>query len=241
MDKPCVPWLRSLEGESRALGCPVEGGVAEQLWMFCELVARAPFRATASRSMDELRRKHVVDSLTALRPADVKPGERLLDVGSGAGFPGLVLAIARRDVSVCLLEPIAKKAAFLEAAAAALGVANVAVERARAEDLGRKSRWREAADCVVARGVAPMAVLVEYTLPLCRVGGRMVALKGPAAAAELAHARAALSLLGAGRVVMESLRLPGGDEPRVVVRVEKSRSSPGRYPRSAAVIRRLPL
>lgn len=214
---------------------------AERLLRLLELVRGAPFNLTAIRDPAEMRRKHLLDSLTLLPVARLAAGERVFDVGSGAGFPGLVLAVVCPEVRVELIEANARKGGFLQSAADALHLPNVGVRIARAEDLGREAGWRASADCVVARAVAPLPVLLEYVLPLCRVGGRCVALKGPRAPEEVAAAANALNVLGGVSPAPVLLRLPGGGEQRVLVRIDKVRPTPARYPRAAGQPARRPL
>jgi 16S rRNA (guanine527-N7)-methyltransferase len=162
---------------------------------------------------------------------------RLVDVGSGAGLPGLPLKIARPDLDVTLIEADQAKAAFLVHAAARLGL-DVDVVSRRAEDAGRDGRYRETFDAAVARAVAPMPVLAELCLPLIRVGGRLLAQK--AAAEDVAAASHAIELLGGslGSTVAapSAMRRAG-----VVVIVEKVRPTPDGYPRRAGVPARKPL
>lgn len=214
-------WLEALRVEAAAVGERMAPETATVLWHLCGRVAGAPFRATATRDLVELRRKHVVDALTCLPLAALREGERAVDLGSGAGFPGLVVAALRPDVVVELVDAQQKKAQFLEESVEQLGLRNVRVRRARAEALAREVGWRGACDCVLARALAPMRRLAELGLPLCRDGGRLIAFKGPRADEELQEARDALGRWR-GRVTGRvELRLPGSGERRVVLRIER--------------------
>jgi 16S rRNA (guanine527-N7)-methyltransferase len=155
----------------------------------------------------------------------IAPDESLIDVGSGAGLPGLVLAIARPDIPVCLVEPLARRVAFLEEAVAALDLGEqVQVIRGRAEELVRPKRpVLPAADVVVSRAVAPLDRLARWCLPLTRIGGRMLAMKGSSATDELAAHGAAVAKLGGG---VPSIVLCGKglvDPPATVLVVERIR------------------
>lgn len=233
--------VERLVAEAGAVGVPLQMAAAARLLALLALVRAAPFNLTAVRDPDEMRRKHLVDSLACLPAAQLAPGEAVLDLGSGAGFPGLPLAVVRPDIGLTLLEASAKKVAFLQVAIARLEAANVEAVHGRAEDVGRDARWRERFDCVVARAVAPLPVLAEYALPLCRVGGRVVGLKGARGDEELAQARQALERLGAGPVARHAFALPGGGEARLILVIHKARPTPGAYPRRAGVPSQRPL
>lgn len=177
------------------------------------------------RETDRLWDRHLLNC-AVVAPA-VPPGATLADVGSGAGLPGLVLAIARPDLSVRLVEPLLRRATFLSEAAATLDLTNVEIVRARAEDLS--GRWT--VDVVTARAVAPLDRLVRWCLPLVRPGGEVLALKGARAQEELAATQADLARVG---VVSASVELFGEgllDPPTRVVRlVRGERSTPPRRP-----------
>jgi 16S rRNA (guanine527-N7)-methyltransferase len=230
-----------LRAEAAAVGVQLGPEAAERLLALCGLVREAPFNLTAVRDPDDMRRKHLVDSLACLPLADLRAGERVLDLGSGAGFPGLPVAIACPEVQMVLVEAVGKKAEFLRRAVERLGVAHACVVQARAEDLGRRAEWRERSDCVLARAVAPLRTLLELALPLCRVGGRLIAFKGKRAEEELAAARGALEVLGGSCTARRELRLPGGGEHRTLLRIEKVAPTPPGYPRRAGVPTRRPL
>lgn len=200
------------------------------------------FNLTAITDPDEVARKHFVDSLSLLRTPECQgEGVSLVDVGSGAGFPGLVLAIARPAWRVVLVDALAKRVEFLRAAAAELGAGNVQAAHARAEDAARRPEWRERFDLATARAVAHLPVLAEYCLPLVRVGGSFLAMKGPAIAGEVESAGRALQRLGGRLSGVDSFSLPGTEEGRSIVRVLKVQETPAEYPRRAGTPERRPL
>lgn len=223
------------------IGRPLSDEEISRLTAHFQLVAAwsARARLTAITRPAEAAKLHILDSLLCLR-AGIPDRASVVDVGSGAGFPGIPLAIVRPDLSVVLLEPAARKAAFLEMAAAALHLA-VRVEAVRAEDAGRDPRRRERFDVGVARAVAPLPVLCELILPLVRVGGKAVLLKGPSVRTELPQGRAAARRLGGDGEpqVIEAL-LPGGVRRSLVV-IGKVAATPAAYPRRAGVPARHPL
>jgi 16S rRNA (guanine527-N7)-methyltransferase len=182
---------------------------------------------------------HVGDALTLLR--FIPPGpQRLADVGSGGGVPGIPLAIARPDVQVVLIESTRKKAAFLEEAVTKLGLENVRVSAVRAEDAGQSAQLRESFDVVVARAVATMDWLAEWCLPLVKKRGKMLAMKGPKAAEELPAAEHAIKLTGGSSPDVHRADLPGADN-HVIVEIGKVRRTPPAYPRPATRAKNNPL
>jgi 16S rRNA (guanine527-N7)-methyltransferase len=188
-----------------------------------------------------MAREHVLDSLTALPLLRQAGIDELLDIGSGGGFPGLPLAIAVPARRALLVESIAKKARFLEVAAAALGVADrVAVAARRAEDLAADPRHRGRWPAVVARAVAGLPELAELALPLLRTGGLLVAWKRQPLAAEWTAAERAAERLG-GRLAGTTAVTVAGLEDHVLVSVEKVLETPALYPRNQALRRRRPL
>jgi 16S rRNA (guanine527-N7)-methyltransferase len=173
---------------------------------------------------------HVADALTAL-PFLPQGAIRIADVGSGGGVPGIVLAIARPDVQVMLIESTGKKCRFLEETIAALGLGNATVLPGRAEDLAQEDGGqRERFDVVIARALATLAWLAEWCLPLAKVGGVVLAMKGPKAAEELPEAKHAIRILGGGEPVVEPAHLPEA-EGHMIVRIPKRSPTPRRYPR----------
>ena len=168
------------------------------------------------REVPRLWDRHLLNCAVVERVID--RGAVVADVGSGAGLPGLVLAIVRQDLRVTLIEPLLRRTTFLEQAVEALGLENVTVTRSRAEDL------REASfDVVVSRAVAPLGKLAAWCLPLCRPGGRMVAMKGSAAEEELAAAESALDRLRAAERTIQRLGVDELDQPTTVVSIVAGR------------------
>jgi 16S rRNA (guanine527-N7)-methyltransferase len=171
---------------------------------------------------------HVSDSLTLL--PFLPAGEmHLADVGSGGGVPGIPLAIARPDAYVVLIESTKKKAAFLQKAVAELGLTNVSVTDQRAEEAARTGK-RASFDIVVARAVATLDFLAEYCLPLVKIGGKMLAMKGPKVVEELPAAREAIRILGGGEPAIHPVALDGTDR-HVIVEIPKRTKTSDKFPR----------
>lgn len=190
--------------------------------------------------------RHFLDSLSVLPLLDAEKARQggrslsLVDVGTGAGFPGLPLRIVRPDLQLTLLDSLQKRIAFLQTVAAELGLADVAAVHSRAEDAGLDPRWRERFDIAIARAVAPLPVLCEYLLPFVRRGGLMIAMKAQKLE-EIDEASAAIRILGGRLETVETLVLPGTDLTRTLVCVRKAEATPKAYPRKAGLPERKPL
>lgn len=202
---------------------------------------------TAVDSPDAVRIRHFEDSLAALpvlQRLATSPTPRLIDIGSGGGLPGLALAIALPDWSIVSVEATGKKTRFQDSVVQALGLTNVTIIQDRAETLGHDPAHRELYDFATARALASLAELAELALPFVRVGGSLVAWKGPRAEEEIAEAAAALEKLGGGFAEQVEYDLPlESDEARRfrLVILEKQSPCSERFPRSAAAIQKRPL
>ena len=193
-----------------------------------------------SVSPEDMGTRHFLDSLLPLAREEMIPrGCRIIDVGTGAGFPGLPIAIARPDVRMTLLEAQGKRCLFLNAVCGALSLENVRVIQDRAEQLGRTEGHREGYDRALARAVAPLNVLCEYLLPFVRVGGLALCWKGPAVAEEWADGQAAAELLG-GRLDDQQM-MEAGESRRVVVPIRKMQKTFPQYPRKNGIPAKRPL
>ena len=196
---------------------------------------------TALTAPEDVAVKHIIDSLTAYDAA-LFDGERtLIDVGTGAGLPGIPLAVYAPHLTVTLLDSLNKRVRFLTEVTAAMGLQNVRCIHARAEEAARTAEHRAAYDIVVSRAVARLPVLLEYTLPFVRVGGTLLALKGRAYAEEQKEARRAAEVLGGGRITARPVHLPGLDDVRAILTVTKERQTPAAYPRGGGAPARRPL
>ncbi len=185
--------------------------------------------------------RHFLDSLSVLKAVSLPPGTRVIDVGAGAGFPGLPLKIVCPQIQLTLLEATGKKTTFLQHMITQLILSQVKIANARAEEAGQDPAHREHYDVVVARAVAHMPILAEYLLPLCRVGGRCIAMKGESAAAEIGLAENALRLLGGRFVQLTPIELPHVAETHYLVVIEKVAATPHHYPRKPGIPSKKPL
>ena len=205
---------------------------------------------TAIDGYEETQVRHFLDSLTVCLPFRQKPEApldtltgfaRVVDVGSGAGFPGLPLKLAFPRLELHLIESVGKKTAFLEYICGALRLDKVTVHTGRAEALAREPELRDGFDLALVRGVARLSLLLEYALPFCRVGGMVVAHKHDGMDSELNEARTALSELGGLEAGVFPVTLPGLTDNRVVVAFAKAEPTPDRYPRRVGIPAKRPL
>ena len=196
---------------------------------------------TALTAPEDVAVKHIIDSLTAYDAALFDGARTLIDVGTGAGLPGIPLAVYAPHLTVTLLDSLNKRVRFLTEVTAAMGLPNVRCIHARAEEAARTTEHRAAYDIVVSRAVARLPVLLEYTLPFVRVGGTLLALKGRAYAEEQREARRAAEVLGGGRITARPVHLPGLDDVRAILTVTKERQTPAAYPRGGGAPPRRPL
>jgi len=199
------------------------------------------FNLTAIRDVEGIRTKHFLDSFSCVLAWKANPPARLIDVGTGAGFPGLPLKILYPSMQVTLVESVGKKAAFCQHIVDVLRLDNVNILNARAETAGQDPRHREQYDWAVARAVAGLNTLGEYLLPLLKIGGTMLAQKGESGPAEAHTAEKALKLLGGKLEQVIPLNLPGVVEDRYLVLVDKVHATPSNYPRKAGMPAKQPL
>jgi len=195
-----------------------------------------------SVSEKDMAARHFLDSLLPLTKEGLFPkGARLIDVGTGAGFPGLPLAIARPDMQVTLLEAQGKRCQFLSAVCQALALENVTVINDRAEVLGRDESHREQYDRAAARAVAPLNILCEYLLPFVKEGGCALCWKGPAVLDEREDGAAAAQALGGALVELMEMAFPGMDTRHVLARIDKTEKTLPQYPRKNGIPAKRPL
>ncbi|MGH2381236.1 MAG: 16S rRNA (guanine(527)-N(7))-methyltransferase RsmG [Candidatus Limnocylindria bacterium] len=222
-------------------GPALPAGFGDRVENFVRLLLDANARMNLTRIVepDAVARLHLLDSLSAVPLLDELAPSRALDLGSGGGVPGMVLALARPDVTWTLVDSVRRKADALRGFATALGLANVTIIAERAEILGRDPAHRERHDLVTARACAALPVLAEYALPLVRVGGAVVAWKGLIGEEELLEGRAAAARLG-GQLEGRATGVPALGDHRFVL-MRKVDPTPGRYPRRPGEPSRRPL
>lgn len=230
-----------LAERAAALGIAVSPAQAEQFARYHAMLVQANARMNLTRVPDdpaEAVDRNYLDCIAVLA-GDFPAAATAIDVGSGAGFPGLPIAIARGDLAVTLLEAQGKRCQFLEAVCRELGLKNVSVLNERAEVAGRSESHREAYDRAVARAVAPLNLLCEYLLPFVKVGGAALCWKGPGAAQEMEDGEAAAALLGGQ--IGESLDMGVQDRRHILIPIQKIEKTLPQYPRKNGIPAKRPL
>lgn len=203
---------------------------------------------TAITDFDEVMKKHFIDSLSLVKVCDLRESLSVIDVGTGAGFPGVPLKIAFPDLKLTLLDSLNKRVGFLQEVIKKLDLKNAEAVHGRAEDLAKPGQLRETFDLCVSRAVANLSTLSEYCLPYVKIGGRFISYKSDKInmesdgnGTEMEAAEHAISVLGGKLVEQKEFTLPYSDIERNLVVIEKSRPTPKQYPRKAGTASRNPL
>ncbi len=216
---------------------------AEQFRVYENLLMdwNAKINLTAVRDLEGIRLKHFLDSLTCATVLGDMNGKSLIDIGTGAGFPGIPLRILYPELRLTLVDSVGKKADFCQLVCSTLHLKHVTVLKDRSEELGNNKAHREKYDAATARAVAVMPVLCEYLLPLIKVGGVMLAQKGESAPEEVPTAELAIAKLGGGKAELTEVVLPGIEGRRWLVRVPKTAHTPAGYPRRTGLPLKKPI
>ena len=235
----------NLEGFERGLA---ELGIAlseEQKTQFLQYYAllvewNSFMNLTAITEFDQVITKHFLDSLSLVKVCDVAQAGRILDVGTGAGFPGIPLKIAFPEVEVVLLDSLNKRVKFLNEVIGQLGLSKITAIHGRAEDFARQKEYREQFDLVVSRAVANLSSLSEYCLPYVKVGGYFVSLKGPDVEEEIKESKNAIATMGGKVEKVLQFTLPD-ESGRSIVLIKKISQTPPQFPRTAAKMAKKPI
>ena len=196
---------------------------------------------TAITDYEDIMKKHYIDSLSLVKVCDLTGSLSLIDVGTGAGFPGLVLKIAFPDMKVTLLDSLSKRIHFLDEVIFKLGIQGVNTVHGRAEDYAKQGEFRESFDLCVSRAVANLSTLAEYCLPFVKMDGLFISYKSERVSEELENAGNAISILGGKLENQVELMLPNSDIYRNLVMIRKIQSTSLKYPRKAGLPTRNPL
>ena len=228
-----------LEAKCAALGIALTGPMLDALDQYAEILVEynQKVNLTAITDPEGIEDKHFADSLLLANLPET--AGKLVDVGTGAGFPGVVAKIFKPELQLTLMEPTGKRVEFLKYVCAQLGLSGVEFAKERAEEAARKV-WREQFDVATARGVAALPMLSEYCLPFVKVGGVFIALKGYEIEQELSEASFAIKTLGGKVESVNKFTLPG-DNKRAIVVIRKSAPTPKKYPRPSGKIKKSPL
>ena len=214
---------------------------AEKFAVYMELLREwnEKINLTAITDEEGILVKHFLDSCSISEFVD--NNSKIIDVGTGAGFPGLPLKIVNDTLNLTLVDSLNKRINFLNEVKDKLGLKNVETVHGRAEDIGIDNKYREKYDFAVSRAVAELRILVEYLLPLVKVGGKVIAMKGPNIDEEVENAKKAVKLLGGEIERIESFRLGNTDNERTVIIIKKIKNTESKYPRKAGIPRKNPL
>ncbi|WP_071141713.1 16S rRNA (guanine(527)-N(7))-methyltransferase RsmG [Acidaminococcus timonensis] len=237
-----MSFRETLEQAAQAAGYSLTETQLDQFGTYADLLLETnkSLNLTAITDPDEVAVKHMVDSLLVYNKEKFH-NHTIVDVGTGAGFPGLPLKIYDPGMRVTLIDSLQKRLNFLQQVVDTLGLGQVRCTHARAEDAGKDPALREKFDVAVARAVAALPVLAEYCLPLVRVGGVFYAMKGSKYREEVDAAHHAVEVLGGKITEVRPVQLPGLEDHRAIITIEKVRPTPKQYPRKAGVASKRPL
>ena len=196
---------------------------------------------TAITAPKDVAIKHIIDSITAYDAALFREGTTVIDVGTGAGFPGLPLKIFCPEIKLTLMDSLNKRIKFLQTVVEELGLTDVECVHARAEEGARNKKYRESFDIAVSRAVARLPILCEYCLPFVKKGGHFIALKGMQYNDEAEEAVKAIKVMGGSRTEIRPVKLPEIDDKRAVIIINKTMPTPKTYPRKAGTPTKNPI
>lgn len=194
---------------------------------------------TAITEEKDIILKHFVDSLTVLKY--IKENKSIVDVGTGAGFPGIPLAIMNDSLKITLVDSLNKRINFLNEVCSKINLKNTKAIHSRAEEFGQDNNYRESYDIAISRAVSNLTVLAEYLLPLVKVGGKIICMKGPDIEEELKQAKSAIDILGGKFERCDNFCLPKSDISRNIIIINKIKETPKKYPRKAGTPVKTPL
>jgi 16S rRNA (guanine527-N7)-methyltransferase len=225
------------------LGILVEPERIEKFKTYKELLKEwnEKINITAITDDIEIDIKHFLDSLTILKTGYIKEGQKIIDVGTGGGFPGLPLKIVENSIDLILLDSLNKRINFLNEVINTIGLENVKTIHGRAEDYGKNEEYREQFDIAVSRAVASLNVLSEYCLPFVKVGGYFIAMKGPEINEEIENGKNAVKILGGVIEDRYDIELPFTNIKHTILIIKKISNTPTKYPRKAGKPTKKPL
>jgi len=227
--------------KSKILGVRFSVEQIEQFYKYMNLLIEwnEKMNLTAITEPKEIILKHFIDSLTILKYID--DNSKLVDVGTGAGFPGVPLSIMNPTLKITLVDSLNKRLIFLQEVVKELNLKNIEIVHARAEEFGQNKNYREKFDIATSRAVANLATLSEYLVPLVKIGGKIISMKASNAKEEINDAQKAIEVLGGKIEKIEEFDLPESDIGRTIIIIDKNRCTPAIYPRKAGTPAKEPI
>lgn len=225
------------------LGIPFNQNMIQQFEEYFDLLIKwnEVVNLTSITEEKEVIIKHFLDSLLVCRTIDLNQINNLIDIGTGAGFPGLPIKIVFPNIKVTLMDSLNKRIAFLEEVCKNLNIKGIECKHGRAEDLARVKGYRDSYDLVVSRAVSNLSTLSEYCLPFAKVSGKFIAYKSVNSEEEILQSKSAVHLLGGSNMKQQILKIPYSDIERTYVLIDKVRNTPSMYPRKAGTPAKNPL
>ena len=232
-----------LESKLHELNITLDENQSEQFHIFYNLLTEwnKVMNLTGITEYEEVVEKHFLDSLAIVKAVDLQKVQNIIDIGTGAGFPGIPLKIAYPQLDVTLLDSLNKRVRFLDTVIENTGLNGIKAMHGRAEDYAKQTEYRENYDLCVSRAVANLATLSEYCIPYIRTGGIFVPYKSEDVENEVEHSKKAISLLGGNIKDIVKFQLPGTDIGRSFIIIEKTNITPKKYPRKAGLPTKEPL
>ena len=224
-------FFEKMQEKSKDLSVRFSVKQTEQFFEYMNLLIEwnEKMNLTAITEPDEIILKHFIDSITILK--ELEDGSKLVDVGTGAGFPGIPLSIMNPTLQITLVDSLNKRLIFLQEVVNKLKLENIEIVHARAEEFGQNKKYREQFDISTSRAVANLSTLSEYLIPLVRVGGKVISMKAAEAKQELNEAKRAIEVLGGTVEKVDEFNLPQSDIGRTVIIIRKNKITPNKYPR----------
>ncbi len=234
-------FIKQIKRDSESINIKLDDKQCEKFYFYMNLLLEwnEKINLTAITEPQDIINKHFIDSLTI--KSYIEKDSKIIDVGTGAGFPAIPLKIAEEGYDITLLDALNKRLNFLNDVKEKVNFNNIQTVHARAEEAGRDSKYREKFDIATSRAVASLNILVEYLLPLVKVGGKCICMKGNNAKTEIEDARKAIEVLGGEIEKIEEIYLPNTDIQRTIIIIKKIKSTPTKYPRKAGTPSKEPI
>ncbi len=234
-------FIYKMQEKSKDLGVRFSVEQTEQFFEYMNLLIEwnEKMNLTAITEPEDIILKHFIDSITILK--EIKEDVKLVDVGTGAGFPGIPISIMKPSIKVTLVDSLNKRLMFLQEVADKLNLKNINMLHMRAEELGQNKKYRESFDIATSRAVANLSTLSEYLIPLVKVNGKVISMKASSAQKEIKQANNAINVLGGAIKKIEEFNLPQSDIGRTIIVINKIKHTPEKYPRKSGIPSKEPL